>query len=194
MDKNLQTQILAAFLQEKLAPAGQELDAESFALLADHLALSPIDGPEAEQTRSVELKQSPDGKVSGVLFSLYNITRLSLHDLVGLALKGAAIFTMATETRVKITLAILALANDFYKHIKLELSENEAKVLLAVFDVEPETYTTADVQKTYEQRFGTAIDLPQVNGFLQLFAKMNILHFDPLKQQYANQQRISFTR
>ena len=108
-----QLNILRAFLTEKL---GSSLDEETFMILEEHISMAEIEQPESEEIRSVDLKLTTDGKVTGSMFSFYNITRLSLHDLFKMVL-NAATGLLANETKLKITLAILAVANDFYKHL-----------------------------------------------------------------------------
>lgn len=185
-----QLNILRAFLTEKL---GSSLDEETFMILEEHISMAEIEQPESEEIRSVDLKLTTDGKVTGSMFSFYNITRLSLHDLFKMVL-NAATGLLANETKLKITLAILAVANDFYKHLSADLNEAEAKVLLAIFYIEAETFSAADVQEAYQKQFGEAIDATKLNTFLEAFKKMTILHYDFSTQLYATNQSISFTR
>jgi hypothetical protein len=194
MDQNTQSKVLYAFLSETLNAKGFSLDEETFNQIEANISLSEKEGPESEQMRSVLVKEATDGKYSAKMFSLYNITQLSLHDLVEMAIKGATVFTMANETKVKITLAILAVANDFYKHLSADLNEAEAKVLLAIFYIEAETFSAADVQEAYQKQFGEAIDATKLNTFLEAFKKMTILHYNFTTQLYATNQSISFTR
>jgi hypothetical protein len=96
-----QLNILRAFLTEKL---GSSLDEETFMILEEHISMAEIEQPESEEIRSVDLKLTTDGKITGSMFSFYNITRLSLHDLFKMVL-NAATGLLANETKVKIIAA-----------------------------------------------------------------------------------------
>lgn len=194
MPQQQQTKILQAFLTEQLQQLDFALDQDSFRFIESQLSLAEVPGPEAEQKRSVDLEQAPDGTISGEMFSWYNLTQLSMTDLFGWVLNGASLFTMGNESKVKIALAVLAMINDFFKQLSAPLSEAEAKALLAIFDVEPEAYTLAAVQDAYQKRFGTTISDTQLQAFMDAFVKKTIVRYDYQTQTYTNRQSISFTR
>lgn len=194
MSQQQQSKILQAFLAEQLQSLDLVMDQDSFRFIESQLSLAEVPGPEAEQKRSVDLEQAPDGTVSGKMFSWYNLTQLSMTDLFGWVLNGASLFTMSNESKVKIALAVLSMINDFFKQMSAPLNEPEAKALLAIFDVESDAYTLKDVQSAFQKRFDTAISDTQLQAFMDSFVKKTIVRYDYQTQLYSNRQSISFTR
>lgn len=194
MAENNQSQILRAFLDEKFSDSGTGIDDESFKLIRNYVSMTEAELPESEQMRSIKGEKSTDGKYLAKHFSLYNITQISLHDLFDMLLKGAGVFNMVKETSFKIILAILAIAKDFYKHMNQDLNETEAKVLLAISTIKPDTFSLQDVQQAYQQEFNTTIEETELQVFLDAFKKMTILRFNPQSKLYSTRQNIEFTR
>lgn len=194
MSQTEKTTILRAFIAEKLAPLGCQLDDESFFLLESQLTLSEAGRPEREEIRSVDLKTHTDGKVSAGMFSLYQVSQISLNDLFGLALKEAGVLMMHEDTKIKITLAFLAVVHDFFKLLNIELNESEARVLLAVYDIDKPAFSAADIKEAYRQRFVKPISADRLDVFLDAFVRMTILGFDKRTALYAKRQRIHLNR
>ena len=194
MEQIKKVKILKAFIDQKLEEAGYQTDENTFRTIEQCITLSEAYGPESEEIRSVEGKVDSDGKVSAQMFSLLNASQISMQDLFDLALKEAAVLAMDGDSKLKIALALLAVARDFYKLLNKNLNESEAKTLLAISDLGKNTYSLEDLNAAYNQRFSEAIPLEKLKGFLDGFEKMSIVEYDKKKDRYANRQRISFKR
>ncbi|MBK6931469.1 MAG: hypothetical protein IPH12_11615 [Saprospirales bacterium] len=194
MDQIAKATVLRAFLAENLSTRGHALDEETFRLIEMHVTLSETDRPESEEIRSVDIKAHTDGKVTAKMFSLFNVSQISLHDLFGLALKEMVILTMTDETRLKIALALLAVVHDFFKFLNTDLNELEAKVLLSVYDLNKPEYSAADVKEAFRQRFSKPISSEQLKIILDGFVHMTILKYNKRKELFSNRQKISLNR
>lgn len=194
MEPLSKTAVLRAFLGEQLGARGHVLDDETFRLIEAHVTLSEAEGAEAEEIRSVELQKHTDGKVTGRMFSLYNVSQIGWHDLFGLALKEAAILAMTDETRLKIALALLTLVHDFFKHLNTDLNETEARILLAIYDLEKPEFSTADLQESCRKQFTKPLSGAQIQTLLDAFVRMTILDYDKKKERYFRRQKISLVR
>ena len=98
---------------------------------------------------------------------------MSFHDLIGLLIKGAAI--PLEDSRVKIVLALLALFHEFYSKLTYEFNEQDAKLLLGIFELGKKEFTAKDIAESCGQRFALTLTEDRVSRSLEYFKDLKVL-------------------
>jgi hypothetical protein len=135
------------------------------------------EGNESKETRKITIKEDTDGKITAKSIKMYNLIKVSFHDLIGFLGKGAAI-PFLEDTRVKIIFALFTLLHDFYPKLTCEFNEQDAKLLLGILDLVElgrNEFTAKDIAESCRQRFAPALTEDQINRSLGYFKKLKVL-------------------
>lgn len=186
-------EILRAYLSEELEQAGYSPDASALDLLSLHISLRAGVSKESDEVRSVTIKENTDGKYSGKHFSLYNLAEVSFYDLLGLGLDAVPIAGMNGKPFLQVAYAVLKLVHKFYPKLSYNLTETDAKILVAVRYLEKKEFTLADLKASFLQQFGTTIDEARFSRAIDFFRKKFILRYKG-EGIYQLRERIEYIR
>jgi hypothetical protein len=128
---------------------------------------------ESQETRKIKITEDTDGKITAKSIKMYNLIKVSFHDLIGFLGKGAAI-PFLEDTRVKIIFALFTLLHDFFPKLTYEFNEQDAKLLLGIFELRRNEFTAKDIAESC-QRFAPALTEDQINRSLGYFKKLKVL-------------------
>lgn len=190
MDQKIQ--VLRAFITEALAEHGYTPDETVFQAIEQCVTLTEVEGPEYEEVRSATIKEDSDGKVSAELFSLYNLSRVSFHDLFGLLITEATILTMTEDTKVKIGLAMASMIHSFWPKLTYKFNDQDAKIMLAIYQVKAASFGSEEVAIAYQAQFGQSVDAAQLHRSLEYLVDLDFLRKSG--DLYSPRQRMNYER
>lgn len=174
MSKN--QEILRAYLTEQLEAAGYTPDAAALDTLTAHVALREGQSDETGEVRSVTIKEDTDGKFSAKHFSLYNLIEVKFYDLFGLGIGALPIMGMAGQPLL-VAIAVLKLVYDFYPKLSYDLTETDAKILLAMYYLGKKEFALDEAQASFQQQFGTPLEEARFSRAIDFFRKKDILRY-----------------
>jgi hypothetical protein len=183
---------LQAFLQEKLEKHGIHLDPESLNLLNEAIVLEEGRPNEAIESRPVYMREESDGTPTAKSISLYNLLRISFHDVLGVLLKIAGIAASAPG-KLGAALSLLELLHDFYPKLTFEFKEKDAKVLLAIFRTSDSDFSKEAVLEAYQAEFNVPLDPAQAERSLSFFQTLKIIDLQD-DGLYSLRQRMEYDR
>lgn len=139
-------------------------------LLGDCLQIANTSPEASDKMRSVEITQDNDGKVNAESIKAYNVLRFSQRQFINalLTLAPAAAGMFATNV-VGTVLGVLAFIAAFREVAKKEYSEQDSKVLLAIYHLGSFCHISAIPDK-YKELFGQAISEDAVRRTVHLLA------------------------
>jgi hypothetical protein len=167
--------VLRAFLIEKMAEAEIAVDESILQAVQSIVTLEEGDSNEAEETRSIHIKEATDGTFSATSIKLYNIVRISKSDLLE-TLGNAALGIIGEDKQWKVALAILLALKQIYKNLTHTFNALDAKILLSILQVTYEgkkAFSIADITEKYIVLFGEAIPDTQVARSIKSFKAIN---------------------
>lgn len=185
-------EILRAYLSEQLKSAGYTPDAAALDRLSSHISLREGQSDEAGEVRSVTIKEDNDGKFSAKHFSLYNLIEVNFYDLFGLGIGALPIMGIAGQPLL-IAIAVLKLVYDFYPKLSYDLTETDAKILLAMYYLGKKEFALDEAQASFQQQFDTSLEEARFSRAIDFFRKKDILRYrgDGI---YQLRERVSYTR
>ena len=185
---NSQEKIIAAYMAEKL----NENDENIAKVLSSIMTLESGDSNEDEETRSIELKEDPDGQVTAKSFKLYNIMKISNYDLGKFLLEEIGIASFE-ETKLKITFGLLKLIYEFYPKLTYDFNDTDAKILLIIFQLKKKSITPPEVYDLYLQNFTPSVSTDQIQRSLDFFKEMRVIKYLG-NGLYEVRERITYER
>jgi len=168
--------ILHAFFAENLSKQGMELDEDTFDALVSAITLEEGEPIESEETRSVYLKESTDGKPTAKSIKLYNLMKISYQDIIGFILKQSAVL-FTEDNRLKAIFSVFNLLNEFYPKLSYNFNEQDAGILLAVYDSGKKEFLPAEIQALYQQRYGKPLTDIQLSRSFEAFKELKVLRY-----------------
>lgn len=187
-----QKEIIGAFLAEKM---GDALTEDVLNAINKCVTLEAGNSNEANETRSIKLKENTEGKVDATSFKLYNIMKLNWSDWADLVISGAGVF-IDKDTKVKIGYALFQLIFSFVKKLKYEFSEFDAKVLLQIHETKQSgktSFSPSDILAMLEADNTPSVNLEKVEKSFAFLKDMRVLRYlgDSL---YELKERINYER
>lgn len=185
MVKN-QKEIIGAFLAEKM---GNALTDDVLKVINQAVTLEEGDSNEANETRSVKIKEDAEGKVTAASIKLYNILKISFADWADLLVSVAGAF-INNNTNVTIAYAILQLISTFGKKLSYDFSEFDAKVLLKIYEHKQagnQQFQAADLTLT------PSVSLENIEKSLAFLKEMRVLKYWG-NQTYTLKESINYER
>lgn len=183
---------LYAFLAEKLAEQNLEINENVFQALAAGVELEEGEPIESEETRSVYLKEDTDGKPSAKSIKWYNLMKISFEDIIGFILKQLQTF-FTEDDRLKVFFSVLNLLHEFYPKLTYTFNEQDAGILLALFESGVKEFLPADVQALYQQRYNNALSDHQLSQSLNAFKELKVLRYLG-ENKYAVREKMIYER
>ena len=153
-----------------------EEDDDFIRLLNAVVSLELGNSSEAGETRTVKIKEDSDGNTTAKSFKLYNLMKMSFHDLSGLLLKGLPV-PFFEDKKLNIIVALLDLLHDFYPKLTLEFKEQDSKLLLTIFELGKKEFTEQEVALAFRKRFASDLTKEQVSRSLSHFKSLRILKY-----------------
>ena len=167
---------LRAFIAEKLSEQGMEFDENVFKAIVSSVTLEEGDPIESEEIRSVYLKEATDGKPSAKSIKLYNLMKISYHDLTGFILKQSVIF-LTEDNKTKAILSVFNLLHEFYPKLTYTFNEQDAGILLALYESGKNEFLSAEVPGLYQLRYGKPLTESQLSRSLDAFVELKVLRY-----------------
>jgi hypothetical protein len=171
-----QDEIIKAFIAEKW----QNTDANTRQIIARALnaavTLEEGNSNEAEETRSISLKEDTDGKVTAKSIKLSNLMKVSYYDLLSLLTKEI-IIGLNEDTRTKILTSLVSLFLDFYPKLTHAFNDMDAKILLTIWQTGKKTFIVDDVFQAYAQQYTPSVSADQIQRALSFFKEMRVVKY-----------------
>lgn len=186
------TDVLRAFVTEKLAEQGLEVDDSILSALEGIVALEEGQPLESDEVRSIYLSEATDGKPSAKSIKLYNLMRVSYHDLTGFLLKESTIL-LTEDNRTKIVLSILNLLHEFYPKLNFTFNEQDAGILLALNETGKKEFSAEEIPGLYSQRNGKNLTADQLKRSLDAFVALKVLRYLG-EGKYAVREKMIYER
>ncbi|MEM6700384.1 MAG: hypothetical protein AAF599_18415, partial [Bacteroidota bacterium] len=123
---NSTSQILEAFLSEKLVEHGLSLSPNTLARISHNVSLVEREGELHEETRTIKFAQDSSGNISASSFKLWNIAQVSIYDLLML-IGGEVGIGLFIDTAKETIFALGILLAEFYPKLKVNFKEQEAE-------------------------------------------------------------------
>ncbi|MBK8879388.1 MAG: hypothetical protein IPN74_12805 [Haliscomenobacter sp.] len=169
--------ILRAFVAEKLHDdASLQPDEAVLRVLNAVVALEPGASREAEEVRSIEIVEDTDGTYAAKSIKLFNLMKVSQHDLMGFLLKETTVF-LTEDNRLKIVLSLLNLLYEFFPKLTYAFNEQDAKILFAVYSVGTSAFHPSEVAAAYLKRFGQPLPDAQLTRSLAFFKDLFVVKY-----------------
>ncbi len=184
--------VLRAFVAEKLAEQGLVGDDNIFNALESVITLEEGQPLESEEVRSIYLSEATDGKLSAKSIKLYNLMRVSYHDLIGFLLKESTIL-LTEDNSVKVVLSIFNLLHEFYPKLTYTFNEQDAGILLALYESDKKEFSAVDIPDLYSRRNGKNLTADQLKNSLDAFIALKVLRFLG-EGKYALREKMIYER
>ena len=181
-------EVLRAVIGERLA----DVDENVLRVLDAVVTLEEGNSNEAEEIRAIKIKEDTDGKVSAKSFKLYNLMKVSFYDLAGFLLKESTIL-LTKDTRVKVIMSLLNLVYEFWPKLNYAFNDQDAKILLNIWQQGKKEVTAAEIAGVYQQSFGQDIDPDRVARSLEFFHKLKVLKYKG-DGKYQARERMTYER
>jgi hypothetical protein len=187
-----QKEIIAAFVVEKIHDVDAETANQIVRALNASVTLEQGNSNEDDETRSISLKEDTDGKITAKSMKLFNLMKISYYDLFGFLSKEVAIgFT--EDSRVKIIVSLFNLFYDFYPKFAYTFNETDAKVLLAIWQLNKKSFSAEEVLEEYAKNHTPSVASAQIARSLTFFKDMRVVK-DLGKGQYEVKEKITYER
>lgn len=187
-----QKEIIAAFVSEKMQGIDSEINEKIVRALNAAITLEKGDSNEAEETRSITLKEDTDGKITAKSMKLFNLMKVSYYDLFGFLSKEIAI-GLTEDSRVKILISLFNLFYDFYPKFSYAFNETDAKVLMVIWQLNKKGFTAEEVLEEYTKNHTPSVSTAQIQRSLIFFKDMRVIK-DLGKGQYEVKEKITYER
>ena len=129
---------------------------------------------ENDETRSVTIVVDKDGTVSAESFKLYNV-RVSLKDVGKFALETSLSLLLTDDIKFQIVLSLLNIVDEFFPKLTITFNETDAKILLAIYQLNQQKVTIADVSDRYAETNTPSVSDDQIKRSLDLFDSKDVL-------------------
>lgn len=191
---NKEETALRAFIIEKLSEAGLKADETTIQALLAGVSLEEGEPNEAEEIRTIRIKEDADGRVTAKSIKLYNLLKVSPHDLMDFLLKEATVF-IAEDTKVKVFLALLILLHEFTPKLAYSFNETDARILLAINSLNVKNFAVSDIEDAYSRRFGEPLKPGQAERAVDFFKSKQIKVLKYLGDgKYTKKERMVYER
>lgn len=187
-----QKEIIAAFVSEKMHGVDAETASQIVRALNASVTLEQGNSNEADETRSVTLKEDSDGKVSAKSIKLFNLMKVSAYDLFGFLSKEITI-GLTEDSRIKILVSLFNLLYDFYPKLTYTFNEMDAKILTAIWQLNKKTITAEEVLDSYGQTNTPSVSTAQMQRSLAFFSELKVIK-NLGKGQYEVKEKITYER
>ena len=184
--------ILRAFITEKLSEHGLEADEIVLKALAATVTLEEGEPLESEEERAVSVSEDTDGKPSAKSIKLYNLMKISYYDLIGFGIKEYAIL-LTEDIRIKAVFSVFMLLHEFYPKLTYSFNEQDAGILLALYESDKKEFMSAEVSAMYQQRFNKPLTEDQLKRSLGAFVDLQVLRRLG-EGKYAVREKITYER
>lgn len=184
--------VLRAFIAEKLAEQGLEAEDNMLNALAEIVTLEEGQSLESEEVRSIYLSEATDGKPSAKSIKLYNLMRISYHDLIGFLLKESAIL-FTEDDRLKAVFSVFNLLHEFYPKLTYTFNEQDAGILLALYESGKKEFPAAEIPGLYRQRYRKTLPETQLTRSLDAFVSLKVLRYLG-EGKYAVREKMVYER
>ena len=164
--------VLRAILESRSA----DIDDTVFQVLDAVVTLEQGEGDEAAETPALRIKEDTDGSRSATSWKLYNVMRVSYHDLIGFLLKESTIL-LTENTRIKVIMSLLNLIFEFVPKLTYTFNEQDAQILFSIWRLGSKEVTAEEVAAAHERYCGQAIDPERVERSLRFFHKLHVLRY-----------------
>lgn len=143
-------------------------------VLSAVVSLEKGDPNEDEETRKIKVTEDTDGTVAAHSFKLYNLMRMSFHDLTGLLLKGAAL-PLFEDTKLKIAYGVLSLIHEFYPKLTYNFNQQDSKMLLVILELGRAEFALDELSEAFRARYGEEIAEEKLGRSLTAFEKIKVM-------------------
>lgn len=165
---------LRAFLAAKLNEAGLEADEKAIAAVVAATKLEEGEPKEENETRHVSIHEGTDGKLNAKSIKWYNLMKVSFYDLRNFLLTELAIL-YSDDTKAQVILSLLNLLNEFHSRLTYKFNETDARILLAIYRLNKDTFALPDLLDAYSQQFDTPLPASQAERSLNFFGSLKVL-------------------
>lgn len=179
---------LQAFLKEKT----DGVDEKVFSVVNAAVRLEKGEGAEAGETRTVKIIKDTDDSITADSFKLYNLMRVSFHDLAGFLLKETTIL-LTEDVRIKVIMSLLNLVFEFVPKLDHRFNDQDAKVLYAIWQMGKVPFTAEQVTEQYGENFDPAIDPEKVSRSLKSLYQLKVLKYQG-EGQYTARERMIYEK
>lgn len=189
---NKEKAALRAFLIKKLTEAGWEVDETTLNALLSSVILEEGEPDEAKETRTISIKEDTDGKITAESVKLFNLMKVSYHDLMGFLIKEATIL-LTEDTKVKVFLSLLNLLHEFYPKLTYAFNETDAKILSAIYFLKKEAFTVTEVEEAYSNQNSDLLPSGRAERALDFFTSLKATKYLG-NGQYATREKMVYER
>ena len=184
--------VLRAYLREKLSEQGLEADETILNAITARIALEEGEPDESKETRAITITEDTDGTIAAKSIKLYNLMRVSLHDLFGFLLKETTI-VFTEDNRLKLILSLLNLLHEFYPKLTYKFNQQDAKILLSIYALGKREFSIAEIAEAHQQKHDAAITEEQLKRSLQFFKDLYVLRYLG-DGQYLLREKMTYER
>lgn len=169
---NKKEEIIKALFAEKFGET-DEIVAQTISKIIN---LEIGNSNEDDETRSIDIVEDSDGKITAKSFKLYNIMKVSNYDLGKLLIEETTL-ALVEDTRLKITLGLIKMLYEFYPKLTYAFNDTDAKILLTIYQLQKKSITPPEVYDTYLQNFTTSVSTAQIERSLNFLKDMRVLKY-----------------
>lgn len=168
-----QKKVLQAFLEKELSAYDLELDENILNTLDQHAHIEERPLKEEEQPRTAYWKESSSGEITAEHFSLFNLARVSIHDLLVSTMKSYMIWLFTKPEKVWFAFFLLLL--EFHPKLKKKLDKQDARVLSCIAKLEKKEISAEEVAEVYQKEFKETLPKEKLDASLDFLFKLRIL-------------------
>jgi len=172
---NPQEKVLAAYLEAELPDfdISRKEDQQVLFLLSESITLErQVQGKDGNY-RTTTITEDSDGKITAHSIKLSNIFYADISKQFTLLSKAVSIFPMVAL--LKFTGGFLAVLAAFLPMMKLEFNEQDAKVLLAIFQLHQKEFSESEVNAQLQLLDFKSITSKKLNASLVKLANAKVL-------------------
>lgn len=187
-----QEQTIKAFVAENAQ--GMDADTQQYIARALNAAVTLERGNsnEAEETRSVSLKEDTDGKVTAKSLKLFNLMKVSYYDLFGF-LAEEIIIALTEDSRTKIITSLFKLFYSFYPKLTYTFNDTDAKILMAIWQMNKQKWTADEVLDAYTQKNTPSVSTEQIQRSLNFLNELRVVKYLG-KGVYEQREKVTYER
>ncbi len=130
--------------------------------------------PEKGRTRKVKILEDTDGKLIAKSISLYNILTVSFYDFRDLIIKQSIAF-LAEDKQILLVLSMFNLIHEFTPKLVNDFNEQDAKVLLAIFQLNKMKFSVDELYEVVSRLEGEQIVESAVLRSINHLLKMRVI-------------------
>lgn len=172
---NPQEKVLAAYLEAELPDfdISRKEDQQVLFLLSESITLKrQVQGKDGNY-RTATITEDSDGKITAHSIKLSNIFYADISKQFTLLSKAVSIFPMVAL--LKFTGGFLAVLAAFLPMMKLEFNEQDAKVLLAIYQLHQKEFLESEVKVQLQVLDFKSITSKKLNASLVKLANVKVL-------------------